>query len=102
MLKHVDLVASNVPGFDQPVYVAGARLQRFIPFGPTLGAAANVVLMSYLDHCDIGLTTDMGAVEDPEVLRECLVESFDELVRLETAAPGARRTSRNRPRRRPG
>jgi len=102
MLKHVDLVASNVPGFDMPVYVAGARLERFIPFGPTLGTAANVVLMSYVDHCDIGLTTDIGAVEDPEVLRECLVESFEELVRLGTAAPQERRTAPNRPKRRSG
>lgn len=82
MFKHVDVVASNVPGFDLPVYVAGARLQRFIPFGPTLGAAANLTLMSYLDQCDIGLTTDVGAVEDPEVLLECLRESFDELIAL--------------------
>ena len=82
MLKHVDVVASNVPGFDIPVYVAGARLERFLAFGPTIGAAANLTLMSYRDRCDIGLTTDVGAVEDPEVLLDCLRESFDELVSL--------------------
>ncbi len=86
MLKHVDVVASNVPGFDVPVYVAGARLERFLAFGPTVGAAANVTLMSYRDHCDIGLTTDIGAVADPDVLRECLEESFEELVALGRAS----------------
>ncbi len=91
MLKHVDLVTSNVPGFDRWVYVAGARLERFIAFGPTLGAAANVVLMSYRDHCDIGLTTDVGAVPDHEVLLQCLQESFDELVQLADAPPPRRR-----------
>jgi hypothetical protein len=75
MLKHVDAVASNVPGFDLDVYVAGARVERFVAFGPTLGAAANVTLMSYGDHCDIGLTTDVGAVEDPEVLLACMQEA---------------------------
>ncbi len=90
MLKHVDLVTSNVPGFDRWVYVGGARLERFLAFGPTLGAAANVVLMSYRDHCDIGVTTDVGAVPDHEALLGCLQESFDELVQLAASTPAQR------------
>lgn len=100
MLKHVDVVASNVPGFDIPVYVAGARLERFLAFGPTVGAAANVTLMSYCGQCDIGLTTDVGAVEDPAVLLGCLEESFAELVALGEAA-SVRRTAAKRPTKRP-
>ena len=67
MLKHVDFLASNVPGFDAAVYVGGARLEAFYPFGPTLGSAANVTLMSYRGTCNIGINTDAGAVPDPEV-----------------------------------
>ena len=37
MFKHVDFIASNVPGLDVPVYVAGARVTGYYPFGPTLG-----------------------------------------------------------------
>ena len=82
MLKHVDVVATNVPGFTDHVYVSGARLEAFYPFAPTLGTAANVALMSYGDTCHIGLNTDRDAVPDPELLLRCLRESFDELVAL--------------------
>lgn len=82
MLKHVDVLASNVPGFDADVYVGGARVEGFYPFGPTLGAAANITLMSYRGTCNIGINTDAGAVEDPEVLLACLREGFDEVLAL--------------------
>ena len=39
MLKHVDFVASDVPGFPFPVYLAGARLERYVAFGPTIGSS---------------------------------------------------------------
>ena len=80
MLKHIDVLASNVPGFDAPVYVGGARVERFYPFGPTIGAAANITLMSYDGRCCIGVTTDAGAVPDPEVLLACLAEGLDEIL----------------------
>ena len=34
MLKHVDFVASDVPGFAFPIYLAGARVERFFAFAP--------------------------------------------------------------------
>jgi diacylglycerol O-acyltransferase len=82
MLKHVDFLASNVPGFELPVYAAGAKLIGFYPFGPTMGSAANVTLMSYRGMCNIGINTDAGAVPDPEVLTDCLVEGFEEILDL--------------------
>lgn len=82
MLKHVDFCASNVPGLPMPLYVGEARLERFYPFGPTIGAALNVTLLSYRDTCGIGVTTDTGAVPDPEVLMDCLREDFEEILDL--------------------
>ena len=82
MLKHVDFLASNVPGLPMPLYIGGARLERFYPFGPTVGAAVNVTLLSYRDTCGIGVTTDTGAVPDPEVLTDCLREDFDEILNV--------------------
>jgi diacylglycerol O-acyltransferase len=79
MLKHVDFLASNVPGFPARVYVGGARVDAFYPFGPTIGAAANVTLMSYAGTCNIGVTTDEGAVPDPAVFLACLEQGFDEV-----------------------
>ena len=83
MLKHVDLLASNVPGFDRRVFVAGARLEEFFAFGPTLGAAANITLMSYVDRCFIGVNVDTRAVPDDERFLQCLRDGFDELLALE-------------------
>ena len=82
MLKHVDVLASNVPGFDAPVFIAGARAEEFFAFGPTLGASANITLMSYRGQCFMGVTTDTGAVPDPGMFLECLAEGFAELLSI--------------------
>lgn len=95
MLKHVDFLASDVPGFGEPVYVGGARVEGFYPFGPTIGASANVTLMSYAGTCNVGLTTDTAAVSEPAELYECLTEGFEEVLALD----GGRRPGRVR---RPG
>lgn len=81
MFKHVDMLLSNVAGFPAPVYIGGARLMSFHVFGATIGSAANVTLLSYEDTCHIGISTDSGAVTDPDVFLECMVEGFDELIR---------------------
>ena len=80
MLKHVDFLASNVPGFGAEVYVAGARVDAFYPFGPTLGSAVNFTLMSHSETCNIGINTDAGAVPDPERLVAAVRESFAEVL----------------------
>ncbi|MCJ7671866.1 MAG: WS/DGAT domain-containing protein, partial [Acidimicrobiia bacterium] len=82
MFKHVDFLASNVPGLEMPLYLGPARLERFYPFGPTIGAAVNVTLLSYCDSCGIGVNTDTGAVPDPDVLMDCLREDFEEILDL--------------------
>jgi WS/DGAT/MGAT family acyltransferase len=85
MLKHVDLLASNVPGFPSEIFVGGARMDAFYPFGPTLGSAANITLMSYAGTCHIGINTDVGAVPDADELTRCLHEGFDEVLALAAA-----------------
>lgn len=80
MLKHVDILASDVPGFPFTVYLAGAEVLAYHAFGPTIGAALNVTLLSYRDTCSIGVTIDTAAAPDPEVLVECLREGFDEVL----------------------
>lgn len=82
MLKNVDFLASDVPGFRDRVFVGGARLESFHAFGPTLGAAANITLMSYAEHCHLGVNTDARAIPDPMVFLHCLREGFDEVVEL--------------------
>ncbi len=80
ILRHVDFLASDVPGIPVTVYLGGARLVAQYAFGPTIGAAVNVTLMSYVDVCTLGINVDTGAIPDPEVFHECLVEGFDEVL----------------------
>lgn len=80
MLKHVDFLASNVPGSPVPMFVAGAKVDRYYAFGPTIGAAVNVTLMSYDDTCCVGVNTDTGAVPDPEELLACLAAGFEQVL----------------------
>lgn len=82
MFKHVDMLVSNVPGFPDPVYVGGALLESFHVFGATIGSALNVTLLSYDGTCHMGLSSDTGAVRDPDVLLACMEAGFDELLEV--------------------
>lgn len=80
MLKHVDVVASNVPGFTFPVYLAGAEVVSQHAFGPTIGAAVNVTLLSYRETCHLGISIDTVAAPDADVLVDCIREGFEEVL----------------------
>lgn len=86
VLKHVDFLASDVPGTRVPAYLAGAKITRVFAFGPTIGAALNSTLVSYLGTCNIGINIDNAAVPDPDVLLESLRESFAEIEALGLAS----------------
>lgn len=82
ILRHVDFLASDVPGIPVPVYLGGAALTMQYAFGPTIGAAVNVTLMTYVDTCAIGINVDTSAIPDFELFRTCLVAGFDEVLDL--------------------
>jgi diacylglycerol O-acyltransferase len=82
MLKHIDFLASNVPGVNVPIYLAGAPVSGYYVFGPTTGSAVNVTLLSYHGTCCIGVTIDPAAVPDSDVLMQCLREGFEEVLEL--------------------
>lgn len=81
-LRHVDFIASDVPGFPKPVSLAGAPVRMQYAFSPTLGAALNVTMFSYVDTCGIGVNVDIGAIPDYHAFHGCLVEGFDEVLNL--------------------
>jgi len=87
ILKHVDFLASNVPGAPVPVYLAGGKVTGMFAFGPTIGASVNITLMSYDGSCDIGINIDTAAVPDPDVLVACLREGFAEIAALGEGDP---------------
>ena len=82
MLKRVDFLASDVYGPQFPLYLAGAKVTAYTAFGPTMGCAANLTLLSYDGACHIGLTIDEAAVTDPDMYVECLRGGFAEVLAL--------------------
>lgn len=82
VLRRVDFVASNVPGIPVPVFLGGAAVQKLIAFGPTIGAAVNVTLMSYGQTCTLGINVDTGAIPDDDAFHNALVAGFDEVLAL--------------------
>ncbi|HZC73379.1 MAG TPA: wax ester/triacylglycerol synthase domain-containing protein [Jatrophihabitans sp.] len=84
MLKRVEMLASDVPGVPQPVWLAGARIIGYYAFGPTIGAAVNATLMSYAGMCNIGINIDTQAIDDPALWMDCLDAAFEDVL---AAAP---------------
>jgi WS/DGAT/MGAT family acyltransferase len=76
-----NLVVTNVPGPQFPLYAAGARLLEMYPVVPLAkGQAVSVGLTSYDGGVFYGLNADRDAMPDIDVLATCLEESLAELV----------------------
>jgi WS/DGAT/MGAT family acyltransferase len=82
VLRHVDFVASDVPGVPVPVFLGGAPVRAQYAFGPTIGAAVNVTLLTYVDNCALGIDIDTTAIPDHDVFYAALVAGFDEVLAL--------------------
>lgn len=80
MMKGVDVLASNVPGPNFPLYLAGARVEHFVAYGPPAGAALNVTLFSYRSTVYLGITTDAAAIPDRERFLACVDASIAHLI----------------------
>ncbi len=90
-VETVDFATSNVRGAPFPLFIAGARILANYPVGPTGGTAWNLTLMSYDGSLDMGLNADLGALPDPERLRDAIADEFAALI--EAGAPKGRRPS---------
>jgi WS/DGAT/MGAT family acyltransferase len=82
ILRHVDFLASDVPGIPVPVYLGGAAMRVQYAFGPTIGAAVNITLVSYVDTCTFGINVDTAAIPDFDLFLECVTTGFDEVLAL--------------------
>ena len=82
MLKHVDFLASNVPGVNAPIYLVGAPVSGYFVFGPTTGSSLNVTLLTYRGTCCVGFNIDAAAVPDHDLLMECFRQGFEEVLSL--------------------
>jgi hypothetical protein len=92
LTKANDLQASNVPGIREPVFIAGARIERMYGFGPLPGCASMVTLVTHGQTCCIGVNVDPAAVTEPDRFARCLGEGFEEVLGLHPdAGPVTRR-----------
>jgi hypothetical protein len=82
VVRSTDALASNVPGPPVPLFLAGASVERLIPFGPRIGSAVNMTLLSYQGSASVGINTDPAAVSDPDMLVDCLGAGFEEVLAL--------------------
>jgi len=83
-LPPFNLVISNVPGPDVPVYLGGAKLVAHYPVSVlTDGLGLNITVVGYLGQLHFGLTGCRELVPDIDVLAGYLT---DELALLLTAA----------------
>jgi diacylglycerol O-acyltransferase / wax synthase len=72
---------SNVPGPTEPIYFAGARLQRVTGLGPLIGGMNLFhVVASYNGTVSIGATADRNALPDPGHYADCMQSAFDEML----------------------
>jgi diacylglycerol O-acyltransferase len=75
-----NMVSTNVPGPQVPLYATGKRMIAYYPYVP-VGYAIGVgcAIMSYDQKLYFGLTSDVQAMPDVERLKQFLDESFVEL-----------------------
>ena len=75
-----NVVVTNVPGPQFPLYAGGARMLEAYPVVPLAkGQAVSIGITSYNGGVFYGLNADRDAMPDVDVLTECLLESLTEL-----------------------
>jgi hypothetical protein len=90
-----NVVISNVPGPQVPLYSAGARMATYWPLSIVEhGVGLNITVMSYAGAMGFGFTTARRAVPDARELSAALEAALQELV---TATRPKARKARARP-----
>lgn len=93
--RSYNILITNVPGPQFPLYAAGSRMLASYPVLPLVrGHALAIGATSYDGKIFYGIDADRDAVPDVDVLGQCLVEALDELV--EASSPSRARAPRGR------
>jgi diacylglycerol O-acyltransferase len=75
-----NVVVTNVPGPQFPLYVLGRELEHLYPMVPLAeNTALGIAIMSYNGQLNFGLTGDYDALSDLEVLADELTAAIEEL-----------------------
>ena len=85
-----NLVITNVPGPQFPLYLLGRELESIYPMVPLAeNTAVGIAILSYNGQLNFGLVGDYDALADIEVLADELRSSIDELAAAAGVAPAA-------------
>lgn len=96
--KQHDLVITNVPGPQVPLFAAGARLVASYPVLPlSAGHLLAIGITSYDGEVFFGINADRDAVADLDVLAQCLRDALEELVDTTVRATTVRQPTRKAP-----
>ena len=88
-----NLVISNVPGPDFPLYLAGAELQAGFPLGPVMdGMGVNITVMSYRGVLYWGIIACPETVPMLWDLADAVPDALDELLAAAGLDPARRRS----------
>jgi WS/DGAT/MGAT family acyltransferase len=76
-------VLTNVPGPQQPLYMAGGRLRGIMGWVPQAGnVALGISIISYDGEVLVGINTDNGLVPNPSAIIDHFYVEFDQLLQL--------------------
>lgn len=76
-----NVIISNVPGPNFPLYFAGAELVAAYPLGPVMeGCGLNITVFSYRDSVDIGFMACREQIPDVWALAQATGTAFDQLL----------------------
>ena len=85
-----NLVVTNVPGPQMPLFLLGRELSAVYPMVPLAeNTALGIAIMSYNGQLNFGLVSDHDAVPDLEVLAEELASAIAELTAFAKPPTGA-------------
>lgn len=100
-----NVLISNVPGAQVPMYLAGARMTSYYPISiPLHGVGLNITVLSYNGALDFGLIACRRAMPDVRELATFISEAHQELMTLAQATnareraktlPAKRKSARN-------
>jgi hypothetical protein len=86
-----NIVVTNVPGPQVPIYTLGAPLLEIYPHVPLIdGTGLGIALMSYDGRLCWGFNADYDLVPDLPVFVQAIQDAFEELRALADVSPPVR------------
>jgi diacylglycerol O-acyltransferase len=88
--RYMNLVVTNIPGPQQPIYLLGRKMLEWYPLVPLAqGQTLGIALQSYDGRVGIGLLGDAEALRDLPVLAKAIPAALAELTALAAKATAA-------------